>query len=234
MIVKADLHIHSLASDGEAHPREIIRYARKLGIKVLAITDHDTFLGSYLASKYVSGDVISLYGAEVRIELSGWTADVLILCDHIPNVPIKELKELSNLVDVARSENCLLVPAHPFTIIRHGMGSLALANFWDAVEVFNGGNDPLTNLMNLIVLRNFKGPKLANSDAHVLAMIGKAYNILDINDLRIDDVLECVRKGPLSIHITYCLGSQVRRFSWGIRRKALKIPWGRDLINSPY
>lgn len=50
-----DLHTHTYYSDGRASPSEIIRYAKKIGIKVMAITDHDTANGSregvYFANK---------------------------------------------------------------------------------------------------------------------------------------------------------------------------------------
>lgn len=41
----ADLHIHTTASDGSDSPREVIYKAVKLGLKAIAITDHDTFGG---------------------------------------------------------------------------------------------------------------------------------------------------------------------------------------------
>ena len=41
-----DLHIHSTASDGTLTPAEILALAQKLGIKAIAITDHDTVDGS--------------------------------------------------------------------------------------------------------------------------------------------------------------------------------------------
>lgn len=37
-----DLHVHTNKSDGELEPKEIIQLAKKEGVKVLAITDHDT------------------------------------------------------------------------------------------------------------------------------------------------------------------------------------------------
>lgn len=41
-----DLHIHTTASDGTLTPQEIISQAIKLGLKAIAITDHDTLAGS--------------------------------------------------------------------------------------------------------------------------------------------------------------------------------------------
>ncbi|MDD2212145.1 MAG: PHP domain-containing protein [Clostridia bacterium] len=42
---KADLHVHTTASDGAYSPREIVNLAREKGISFLAITDHDTTAG---------------------------------------------------------------------------------------------------------------------------------------------------------------------------------------------
>lgn len=41
-MVKVDLHIHSLASDGEHTPQELVQMAKNAGLSVMAITDHDT------------------------------------------------------------------------------------------------------------------------------------------------------------------------------------------------
>jgi predicted metal-dependent phosphoesterase TrpH len=40
-----DLHTHSTASDGKLSPSELIAYAAKVGIEVIALTDHDTLSG---------------------------------------------------------------------------------------------------------------------------------------------------------------------------------------------
>ena len=40
-----DLHTHSTASDGTDSPRELAANATKLGIRILALTDHDNVNG---------------------------------------------------------------------------------------------------------------------------------------------------------------------------------------------
>lgn len=42
---KTEFHCHSTASDGLLSPREVVRRAHKNGVKVLALTDHDTVSG---------------------------------------------------------------------------------------------------------------------------------------------------------------------------------------------
>lgn len=40
-----DLHVHTLASDGSDAPAAVVRKAAALGLRAIAITDHDTFVG---------------------------------------------------------------------------------------------------------------------------------------------------------------------------------------------
>ena len=42
---KVDLHLHTIASDGSWTPREAVLAAKKAGLGIMAVTDHDS-LGS--------------------------------------------------------------------------------------------------------------------------------------------------------------------------------------------
>ena len=42
MKLKADLHLHTTASDGKLTPVELVALAHKEGLNLIAITDHDT------------------------------------------------------------------------------------------------------------------------------------------------------------------------------------------------
>jgi len=41
-----DLHTHTTCSDGQYTPEELVQRAGKLGIRALAITDHDAISGT--------------------------------------------------------------------------------------------------------------------------------------------------------------------------------------------
>lgn len=45
MNIFADLHTHSAASDGQYSPSELVYLAKKRGLSVIALTDHDTMAG---------------------------------------------------------------------------------------------------------------------------------------------------------------------------------------------
>lgn len=61
-----DLHIHSTASDGTLTPAEILAMAKKLRLRAIAITDHDTIEGSRMALDLDMPDTLDfLTGVEI-------------------------------------------------------------------------------------------------------------------------------------------------------------------------
>jgi predicted metal-dependent phosphoesterase TrpH len=61
-----DLHVHSTASDGTLTPSEILALAVQLGLKAVAITDHDTLSGSMTAlAKGIPSPLNFLTGIEI-------------------------------------------------------------------------------------------------------------------------------------------------------------------------
>ncbi len=46
-----DLHVHSTASDGTRPPDEVVREAKRIGLKAIALTDHDTLDGIAVATE---------------------------------------------------------------------------------------------------------------------------------------------------------------------------------------
>ncbi len=76
----ADLHLHSIYSDGLYTPDEICRRAKARGLSLLSITDHDTLAGEEdkrAAAKkhglsYVTGWEISAFLGEVKIHITGY------------------------------------------------------------------------------------------------------------------------------------------------------------------
>lgn len=66
----SDLHCHSCYSDGELTPAELLQIAAERGVKVFALTDHDTVAGvQELRAAAVDSSVKVLSGAELTC---GW------------------------------------------------------------------------------------------------------------------------------------------------------------------
>jgi len=64
-----DLHMHSNFSDGSSSPTELVLEAKKLGLKAIALTDHDTVDGvsEFMAAGKKYG-VITVPGVEISID----------------------------------------------------------------------------------------------------------------------------------------------------------------------
>lgn len=66
-VLAADLHVHSFFGDGSLPPWEIIREARRRGLDVVAITNHNQMIGARMAAKSAGnpGHPLVLAGQEV-------------------------------------------------------------------------------------------------------------------------------------------------------------------------
>src|SRR5262249_1826409 len=73
-----DLHTHTTASDGRCTPEELVDRAAAAGVRVLAVTDHDTIAGCRAASEACAGAKITFVpGIEVTAVADG--ADIHVL-----------------------------------------------------------------------------------------------------------------------------------------------------------
>jgi len=57
--MRADLHVHSSASDGTDPPAEVMARAARAGLDVVALTDHDTVAGHAEARQALAGSVLA-------------------------------------------------------------------------------------------------------------------------------------------------------------------------------
>lgn len=64
-MAKFDLHLHSNNSDGSATVKELVDTVIKSGIKIFALTDHDTVSGVNEAEKYVPKGIKFIKGVEL-------------------------------------------------------------------------------------------------------------------------------------------------------------------------
>ena len=98
-IRRVDLHTHSIHSDGDKKPEELVEIAKQNNIGVLALTDHDDIEGSKKIVKQNDGDVSIYSGVELtakvsrgRMHILGYNID---LENENLNKKLKEIKEAS-------------------------------------------------------------------------------------------------------------------------------------------
>lgn len=80
MPIRVDLHTHSLASDGTLSPTELVDYAARQGVEMLALTDHDETAG--IAEARIAADrhgIQLIPGLELSVSWNGATIHVVAL-----------------------------------------------------------------------------------------------------------------------------------------------------------
>jgi predicted metal-dependent phosphoesterase TrpH len=108
--MKADLHVHSTASDGTLAPRDLVRRACALGVDILAVADHDSVSGIPEATMAATECPLTLIPA---VELSAVSAgrDVHILAYFIDPLSADLLAHLVELRSVRLARAAAMVAA---------------------------------------------------------------------------------------------------------------------------
>lgn len=175
----ADLHMHTVFSDGADEPEDVVDAARRRGLDVVAVTDHDTIEGALLAARYaarIEGGPEVIVGEEVSSRNG-----------HILGLFLQRLvpKGLSaeETVALIHDQQGIAIAAHPFWHQEerrhrwpHGVGPELLARVpFDAVECWNGGPTPSMFMANrraskTATLLGIAG--IGGSDAHIREAVG--------------------------------------------------------------
>jgi len=176
---RADLHMHTTASDGWPSPQQLVDHARGTGLDVIAVTDHDTIEGALRAAEHAARwtRLQVVLGEEVS------SRDGHIVALFIEK-KIRPGMTAAATVHAIHDQGGLAVAVHPFWRTQrrtrgsrvHGVGWLAAELEFDAIEVENA--TPGFYVFNQLARRLNMGlgsAELGGSDAHILDAIGRAY-----------------------------------------------------------
>lgn len=91
-MAKADLHIHTVASDGHMSPESVVKSAHKHKLDIISITDHDTIRGYQQALEAAREiDIKLLPGAEITADFNNQECHLLAYCFDPDHPAIKQL-----------------------------------------------------------------------------------------------------------------------------------------------
>jgi predicted metal-dependent phosphoesterase TrpH len=178
---RADLHMHTNASDGWPTPLELVEHAaRRAGLDVIAVTDHDTIEGALRAAEYAArrSKLHVIIGEEVS------SRDGHIIGLFLEQV-VKPGLSAAATVHAIHEQGGIAIAPHPFwrtsRVVRagnpvHGVGWLAAELAFDAIEVENA--TPGFYVFNRLARRLNMGlgaAELGCSDAHIVDAVGRAF-----------------------------------------------------------
>jgi predicted metal-dependent phosphoesterase TrpH len=182
MRVQAELHCHTTFSDGFASPEDCAKEAYQRGLRILAITDHNTAEGglSYWDQPLVAG-VLIIPGEEIstdRGHVLAYFVQETISPGH--------LDEVLDQIDV---QGAVAYLAHPYHIpLGNRWRSRAIFQLEDrhvsrfaGIEVENGHNRSQANKMAASLAQRLQLNVISGSDAHMPMEIGNARTQVELS-----------------------------------------------------
>ncbi|NWG22171.1 MAG: PHP domain-containing protein [Chloroflexi bacterium] len=201
---KADIHVHTRYSDGQSSVAQVLDQADRVGLQVIAITDHDTIDGALEARRMARGfDVEVVVGEEVS------TADGHLLVLFLERV-LPPGRPASETIAAAHEQGALCIVAHPFDWLVPSFGAALLQHCagaspaWpvDGVEVFNASLPlPGMNARAAAATADLGLSAFGGSDAHHYSTVGLGYTLFagaGADDLRQAMIRGDVRAGGRS------------------------------------
>jgi predicted metal-dependent phosphoesterase TrpH len=220
---RADLHIHTLASDGTSGIVEILEHVeRSTDLDVIAITDHER-IDAALAARTIARD-------------SGMRAEVIVgeevstLGGHLLALFIEErvrpLRSLRTTIGEIHEQGGLAIPAHPlvpYPLCAQGWMLRRLINASDervrpdAIEAFN----PTTlgrpwHSQVVAFAAEYGLATVGNSDAHEAAAIGTGWTTFPGRTA--EDVRAAIIERSSHHHGSFLGTGQVRTFGRQLRK----------------
>ena len=242
MASRADFHCHTTASDGILSPSELVKLAYEHGVRVMALTDHDSTEGVEEARRAAEGysDFTLIPGVEMGTDIPGGEVHVLGYFLEPGNAELQET--LQRLRDSRRLRGQRMVEK---------LQAMGLDVTWEQVQRFAGDGavgrphvaqallekgyiDNISEAFEKYIGRD--GPayadrtKLTPSEAVAsIVRLGGVACLAHPRDLEdLDGVLANLKAAGLAgmeVHYKYYEGEAVERLQAAARRFDL-IPWG--------
>lgn len=155
-------------------PRKIIEKAKKRGLNIISITDHNTILGS-LETKRVNTDhnFMVIIGVEIKTEYG----------DLIGLFINKEIhtRKFFEVVREIKSQKGLVILPHPFS--KNSNFPEKCIQYVDLIEVMNARCKKIWNKRAQELAEKYKKPVSAGSDAHNYFEIGSCFTKIETSSL---------------------------------------------------
>jgi hypothetical protein len=213
----ADPHCHTTASDGMVSPAELVDAAVKLGLDLIAVTDHDTMAS--VAEVRARGEAAGLTVVAGQEVTTKWPAQTHMMAWFLEH-PVRPGMSLEYTVAAIHEQGGLVIVPHPFMPVYFGsiqpgmLRNLIEVHPVDGIEMLStvpmGG--PRRKLLHRFYDANRErlGAAVGASDCHFGANdLGRALTSFD-GDFR-SAVMERTTKPVLGVRRRVPLGIALRQ-----------------------
>lgn len=203
---KADLHMHTTASDGMGTVEEVLEYVQNnTDLDVISITDHDELRGAWAARELIAKNN---YRFELLIgqEVTSRHGHILI---YGVEEPFKMFKSLEATVEWAHERGGVVVIPHPMSFMTLSVGEQKLRQLFskdlavDGIEIINPSVAGYVRRVQVKEVNDseWKLAEIGNSDAHFTHHIGTAWTSFEGHTVQ--DLLTAIKERKTQPHGRY-------------------------------
>ncbi|MFO0746567.1 MAG: CehA/McbA family metallohydrolase [Myxococcota bacterium] len=199
-VLAADFHAHSRFSDGFLTPPELVLHAERVGLDVLAVTEHNLLFPAAIArwwSQLAGGPTVIL-GEEVTTH--DWHLHALGIHDRV-----SPMQPLGDVIDAIHAQGGLAIAAHP--VRRFWPALVPVIERLDGAELMHplayrstprGSGWSGADLVDFFAEAARRGHRLtaiASSDYHFGAALGEPRTLVFASSDSAEDVVAALRAG---------------------------------------
>lgn len=203
---KADLHMHTTASDGMGTVEEVLEWVENnTDLDVVAITDHDEIRGAWAARELMAK---RKYRFELIVgqEITSRHGHILI---YGVEEPFKMFQSLEQTVTWAHERGGIVVVPHPLSFMTLSVGEGKLRDLYskslmvEGIEALNPSIAGYVRRQRVqeVNADEFHISEVGNSDAHFPRWIGTAYTTFEGHTAA--DLLAAMKAGNTKAHGRY-------------------------------
>jgi predicted metal-dependent phosphoesterase TrpH len=180
---RADIHIHTTASDGLATPEQVVHAVAQHALDLIAIADHDTITGAFTARDLAAREGLPF---EVIVGTEVTTARGVHLLALFVEDAIPSFRTLEDTIELVARQGGVCIAPHPLSPLTPSVGRRQIERLFRlgmpvaGVETLNPSPAGRIRRERLRLLnRQWQLAETGGSDAHFLQLIGTAYTEFD-------------------------------------------------------
>ncbi|MGN1190449.1 MAG: CehA/McbA family metallohydrolase [Candidatus Ornithospirochaeta sp.] len=196
LTLKCDLHMHSTASDGEFTIPELAERAKKLGLDVISVTDHNNWAENLSLPKIPGITIIpGVEWTHYKGHMNFWGPK-----EAFSSFIANNKEEMEKVVNDAKSRGALVSVNHPkCTLCPYKWDN---DDIFDTVEVWNGPmrrvNENGIKYFTYLLKKGRKVALVGGSDYHRrkgVVKMGNPTTVVNVENRKEETILSSVREG---------------------------------------
>jgi hypothetical protein len=196
---RGDLHLHTVHSDGQRDPREMVTAARDGSLDFIVSTDHNTNSANRVWPQCPTGSLLVIPGEEVTTRHGHWLAVGLSPCGWVDWRYAPPDGVFPRFAAEVRAAGGLVVAAHPAVPVPGSLWEFGFEHV-DALEVWNGrwnlDDEVSLRIWHRLLRDGRRVVAVGGSDSHAEHQpVGSPQTVVHARELSVQALIDGLRWG---------------------------------------